>query len=78
VHEDNIVVRLPESRRIEALALPGASPFTPMGRAMKEYVVLPQAMQTDRVALSRWLSGAIAYGATLPVKEAKPRKTKAK
>jgi hypothetical protein len=45
---------------------------------MKEYVVLPEAMQTDRVSLSRWLSEAIAYGATLPVKEPKPRKTKAK
>jgi TfoX/Sxy family transcriptional regulator of competence genes len=78
VHEDNIVVRLPEGPRAEALSLDGASPFTPMGRPMKEYVVLPKTMHADRNALSSWLTQAIAYGATLPVKEAKLRKTKAK
>ena len=78
VHEDNIVVRLPEAQRVDALALDGAAPFTPMGRPMKEYVVLPKAMQADRETLSGWLARAIAYGATLPAKEAKPRKTKSK
>src|ERR1041384_7737068 len=68
VHEDNIVVRLPEGPRAEALALEGAAPFTPMGRPMKEYVVLPKTMHADRDALAGWLTRAIAYGATLPVK----------
>jgi TfoX/Sxy family transcriptional regulator of competence genes len=78
VHEDNIVVRLPDGPRTEALALDGASPLIAMGRTMKEYVVLPKAMHADRDTLSGWLARAIAYGATLPAKEAKPRKTKAK
>ena len=78
VHEDNIVVRLPHGPRAEALALDGPAPLLPMGRPMKEYVVLPKAMHADRDALSGWFARAIAYGATLPSKEAKPRKTKAK
>jgi TfoX/Sxy family transcriptional regulator of competence genes len=78
VHEDNIVVRLPEAKRAEALSLDGASPFMPAGRAMKEYVVLPPSMLADGASLSRWLGEAFAYGLSMPVKEPKPRKAKAK
>jgi TfoX/Sxy family transcriptional regulator of competence genes len=76
VHQANIVVRLPEARRGELIAA-GAQQFEPMpGRPMREYVVVPDETVADATTLSSWLEEAFRFGASLPVKEAKPRRTK--
>jgi TfoX/Sxy family transcriptional regulator of competence genes len=78
VHQESLIVRLGEADRAELLAQPGAHLFEPMeGRAMKEYVVFPEAMLTDHEALRGWMAKGLAYAASLPPKEKKPRKKKA-
>jgi TfoX/Sxy family transcriptional regulator of competence genes len=75
VHQESLIVRLGEADRAELLAQPGAHLFEPMeGRAMKEYVVFPEAMLTDHEALRGWMAKGLAYAASLPPKEKKPRK----
>jgi hypothetical protein len=44
---------------------------------MKEYVVVPGEMLADREALRGWMAKGLAYAASLPPKEKKPRKKKA-
>jgi TfoX/Sxy family transcriptional regulator of competence genes len=78
VHQESLIVRLGEADRAELLAQPGAHLFEPMeGRAMKEYVVFPEAMLADHEALRSWMAKGLAYAASLPPKEKKPRKKKA-
>jgi len=69
VHEAHVIVRLSESRRADVIASGGA-PFTPMGRPMKEYVVLPDDATADRARLAPWLVEALDHTATLPPKTA--------
>ena len=78
VHQESLFVRLDEKDRAELLAQPGAHLFEPMeGRPMKEYVVFPDEMLADRDALRGWMARGLAYAASLPPKEKKPRKKKA-
>jgi TfoX/Sxy family transcriptional regulator of competence genes len=72
VMESRLLVRLPEADRAEAAAL-GAVPFEPMGRPMREYVVLPEDVLRDPAALRGWLVRSAAYASSLPPKEKKPR-----
>ena len=78
VHQESLFARLDEKDRAELLAQPGAHLFEPMeGRPMKEYVAFPDALLTDREALRAWMARGLAYAASLPPKEKKPRKKKA-
>jgi len=78
VHQESLFVRLGEKDRAELLMQPGAHLFEPMeGRPMKEYVVFPDEMLADRDALRGWVARGLAYAASLPPKEKKPRKKKA-
>jgi TfoX/Sxy family transcriptional regulator of competence genes len=78
VHQESIIVRLGEQDRAELLTEPGAHLFEPMeGRPMREYVAFPDTMLADEDALRAWLGKGLAYAASLPPKEKKPRKTKA-
>jgi TfoX/Sxy family transcriptional regulator of competence genes len=78
VHQESILVRLEEGDRAELLMQPGAHLFEPMeGRPMREYVVFPEAMLSDRAALTAWLAKGLAYAASLPPREKKPRRKKA-
>jgi TfoX/Sxy family transcriptional regulator of competence genes len=73
VFQDRIMVRLDESDRQAALALPGAQLFAPSpGRAMREYVELPPAIAADAKALSAWFERARAFAAAMPAKKKKP------
>lgn len=66
---DTWTIRLPEADLTEVLALPGATPFSPMaGRTMKGYATLPPDVVADDAALDSWLERAIALGKTLPAK----------
>lgn len=70
---DSLVLRLGEADREAFLALPGASPFIPMGRRMKEWVVAPAAMTRSPARLSAWLDKALAHGRSLAPKVARRR-----
>ncbi|HEX2889959.1 TfoX/Sxy family protein [Vineibacter terrae] len=81
--EDSVVLKLSPEDRGQLQAAHGASAFEPMpGRRMREYIVLPEALLSDRVALDRWLSRALDYvlsqsGATKKApRSASPRKGK--
>ena len=66
---DRWTIRLGPADLTEALALPGADPFSPMaGRIMTGYALLPVAIVADDEALVPWIERAIAFGRTLPAK----------
>jgi len=67
-------VRLDAASRAELLAIPGARPFEPMpGRAMKEYVVVPEDWHRDLPTLCAWVQRAMVYAASLPPRSRKGR-----
>lgn len=73
-HQEDIIVRLSEQDRAEALRLPGITPFTPReGMTMREYVSLPPEIYGSEDAFHEWLKKAWAYAAALPVKEKKKK-----
>lgn len=75
------IVRLYGADHAEALALPGASRFDPMGngRVSKDTVMLPEDVFHDDEALQSWLRRARDGAAKLPPKAAKgAAKAKAK
>jgi hypothetical protein len=66
---------LPEDEREEALALPGAAPFDPMGNGRKsDKIMLPPKMMQRPAELARWIARAFKAAATLPKKAEKPAK----
>ena len=66
---DTWMIRLAADDLAELLALPGATPFSPMaGRTMKGYATLPPDIVADDGALDGWLTRAIEFGKTLPAK----------
>lgn len=77
LHELGFVFKLREGDR-EAALREGAMPFAPMaGRVMKEFVVWNDTTLPAEPELKLWVSRAYEYAASLPAKEAKPRKRKA-
>lgn len=67
LHEENWVLRLPESDR-EAILTLGAKPFEPMGRKMREYILLPQDVLLDANELKGWVQRSLNFVSTLPHK----------
>lgn len=66
---DRWVVRLAADHLAEALALPGASPFSPMpGRAMTGWAALPADVVADDAAVDKWVGRALAFAGSLPAK----------
>jgi hypothetical protein len=66
---DRWVVRLLPDDLAALLALPGASPFSPMpGRAMSGWAALPPGIVADDAALDAWIERGIAFAASLPPK----------
>ena len=73
LHQDSLIVRLPEGRR-EALVAGGASIFEPMpGRPMNEYVVAPADIVSDRGKLRALLEEALSHASSLAPKAKKER-----
>ncbi len=63
---------LPEPGRAQALALPGAAPFDPMGNGRaSDKVMLPERMMSNPAELRRWIARAFEAAAALPKKAAK-------
>jgi TfoX/Sxy family transcriptional regulator of competence genes len=67
------MIWLPEDERAEALALPGAALFDPMGdgRARSDKIMLPTAMMRQPKELARWVRRAFDGAAGLPTKAGK-------
>lgn len=62
LHQENFILKLAEPDRARLQAEHGAQPFEPMpGRRMREYVVLPAAILSDRRALNTWLARSLSY-----------------
>ncbi len=74
LHADTLFVRLPEELRGRLLAVDGAHLLEPMpGRAMREYVVLPDAILRDDQQLRWWIETSFSCALALPPKAAKTR-----
>lgn len=72
LHQEDMLLRLPEDSRAELLKMDGARIFEPMpGRPMREYVVVPPALLKDHGKLAQWAKRALEYGLSLPPKAAK-------
>jgi TfoX/Sxy family transcriptional regulator of competence genes len=68
----SIMLWLPEPERAEALALPGAAPFDPMGNGrVSDKVMLPERMMSKPAELRRWIARAFESAAALPEKVGK-------
>ena len=79
LHQEDLIVRLPQARRRALLEQPGARTFEPMpGRPMKEYVIVPPAVVDDAAQLRAWMREAIAHTASLPPKAKANAKAPAK
>jgi len=75
LHQADILVRLTEADRAKLLAEPGARVFEPMaGRPMREYVLVPPALHSDRRALRGWMMRALEFTASMPPKKAATKK----
>lgn len=75
LHEHRTVVRLGADEAARRVAAGAAVPFEPMGRVMREYVVVPADTALDARALARWIQQAFRYVASLPPKA--PRRGRA-
>ena len=70
LHQEDMLLRLPEDSRAELLKVSGARIFEPMpGRPMREYVVVPPSLISDRKKLASWVAKALEYGSSLKPKE---------
>jgi TfoX/Sxy family transcriptional regulator of competence genes len=70
---DDVFVRLDDSAQAAVIA-DGGRPFEVMpGRAMRGYVMLPDAAVRDDARLRSEIEQSLAYTVALPPKEAKPK-----
>lgn len=74
----SVMLNLDAPDKAEALALPGAGPFDPMGdgRVMSQKVMMPPAMMHEPKTLSAWIARAFASAAARPEKAPKAKATK--
>jgi TfoX/Sxy family transcriptional regulator of competence genes len=73
LHEQRLVVRLPEADRNELLRAGDAAAFTVMGRTMREYVVIADALERSPSEITAVMRKALAYARALPVKQRKAK-----
>jgi TfoX/Sxy family transcriptional regulator of competence genes len=75
LHQDDVLVRLPEAER-QALLASGGRYFEPMpGRVVRNYLLLPEA--SDGAMLALWLRKAFDHTSQLPAKSRRSIKPKA-
>lgn len=71
VHEQRIILRLPEAQRAQLVARGEAGPFTVRGRTMREYVALGDALARPAEAVAELVGRAYDYARALPPKLAR-------
>ncbi len=64
LHEARLIVRVPEEA--------AARPFVVMGRTMREYAAIEDALERKPAELQKWIERAFAHARALPPK--KPKK----
>jgi TfoX/Sxy family transcriptional regulator of competence genes len=74
VYERHIIVRSPEPERTALLAEPGIGPFAAMGRTMREYVALENAVGSEPAEVARRIARGLEHGRALPPKAPKAKK----
>ncbi|HVT61234.1 MAG TPA: TfoX/Sxy family protein [Thermoanaerobaculia bacterium] len=71
VHQENLVLRLPETDRERFVTRHAAEVFSPMpGRPMREYLIVPHDLVRRPAELAPWIALSLRYAATLPPKAA--------
>lgn len=70
--QDQMILRLSAPDR-DALLRTGGTPFAPMGRTMREYVVVPETVLDSAKDLGAWLRKSASYVGSLPAKQPKAR-----
>ncbi len=69
LHQEDMMLRLPEDLRAKLLRIDGARIFEPVpGRPMREYVVVPPSLIANRGQLVYWVTKAFEYGSSLEPK----------
>jgi TfoX/Sxy family transcriptional regulator of competence genes len=68
LHEQRLIVRLPEAQRAALLRTNGAQPFAVMGRTMREYVAIDNPLARAPRQIGAWMKKALAYAQALPPK----------
>lgn len=77
LHQENMIIRLPEGERETMLVMTGSGRFEPMpGHQMKEYAIVPPALIDRPEELAGWLARSFAYASSLPPKKKKPHSRK--
>lgn len=77
LHEENMIIRLSEEDRERFAKEFDASPFEPFpGRAMREYMAIPDELLGDENTLHAWLDASLEYTSSLPVKKSKTKSKK--
>lgn len=76
LHQENLILRLSlEDQKTAGTKFKGLAPFEPMpGRFMKEYVVVPKSIYTDKKTFDELLKISFGYMLTLPIKLGKAKK----
>lgn len=69
LHEMRLIVRLPEAERVRLIAEASAKPFIVMGRTMREYVVIEDALDRRPAEVANHMNCAFNYVRTLPAKK---------
>jgi TfoX/Sxy family transcriptional regulator of competence genes len=75
LHQDDVLVRLPEEQRKTLLRNGGRRWEPTPGRMMREYLLLPVGFK--RTTLARWLKHSFAYAASLPERPPKAARNSA-
>lgn len=77
VFEDGIFLRLSTEDKEEILRLyDEITPFTPLGRTMKEYVFVPEHLFGNTDFCGTWLEKSYTFVSSLPPKEKKEKRKK--
>jgi len=72
LHQESMIVRLPQEDRNALIEQHGASLFKPFGSdnkmTMREYVALPPAILADPDAVGAWVMKSVQFTSSLPPK----------
>ena len=72
----DIMMRLAEPDR-DAILSEGGLPFEPMGRPMREYVLIPRAWLEELDLARPWVERSLAFAEAMPAKQPKSGTKKA-